>query len=87
MYVESIASASFVDINAVLPIPPIVILSSGTRREELLVLPEELQKTWILRKVLRTHSQDPCGAIEWLLDHMKSTKTNAEFFDSMKRQE
>lgn len=63
--------------------PSININRSGTRREELLTEPEELQKMWVLRKVL--HSMDELEAIEFLLSKMQGTKTNAEFFDSMKR--
>ena len=63
--------------------PAININRSGTRREELLMHPEELQKVWILRKLL--HPMDELAAIEFLLDKMKNTKTNSEFFDSMKR--
>jgi len=65
--------------------PAININRSGTRREDLLVSPEELHRTWILRKILQ--SMDECDAIEFLLERMKNHKTNAEFFDSMKRQE
>ena len=64
--------------------PAININRSGTRREELLVPPDELQKIWILRKLL--HPMDELAASEFLLDKLKDTKTNAEFFDSMKRQ-
>jgi len=63
--------------------PSININRSGTRREELLTKPEELQKMWILRKLL--HPMDELAAIEFLLDRLKVTKTNLEFFDSMKR--
>ncbi|HEY3488136.1 MAG TPA: transcription termination factor Rho, partial [Gammaproteobacteria bacterium] len=63
--------------------PSININRSGTRREELLIDPDELQKMWVLRKVL--HSMDELEAIEFLLSKMQGTKTNAEFFDSMKR--
>ncbi|HEX5055127.1 MAG TPA: transcription termination factor Rho [Gammaproteobacteria bacterium] len=63
--------------------PAININRSGTRREELLTEPDELQKMWVLRKVL--HSMDELEAIEFLLSKMQGTKTNAEFFDSMKR--
>jgi transcription termination factor Rho len=65
--------------------PAINILRSGTRREELLLSPEELQRTWILRKILQ--SMDEADAIEFLLERMKNHKTNAEFFEAMKRQE
>ncbi|WJW75183.1 transcription termination factor Rho [Thiohalobacter sp. IOR34] len=63
--------------------PAININRSGTRREELLTKPDELQKMWILRKLL--HGMDELAAMEFLLDRLKATKTNAEFFDSMKR--
>jgi len=63
--------------------PAININRSGTRREELLVEPTELQKMWILRKLL--HPMDDMEASEFLLDRLRSTKNNAEFFDSMKR--
>ena len=63
--------------------PAININRSGTRREELLTVPDELQKMWILRKLL--HAMDELAAMEFLLDKLKATKTNAEFFDSMKR--
>lgn len=65
--------------------PAININRSGTRREDLLLSPEELQRTWILRKILQ--SMDECDAIEFLLERMKNHKTNAEFFEAMKRQE
>jgi transcription termination factor Rho len=63
--------------------PSIIISRSGTRREELLTDPSELQKIWLLRKLL--HPMDDIEAIEFLLDKLKATKTNAEFFQSMKR--
>jgi len=63
--------------------PAININRSGTRKEELLIEPEELQKIWILRKLL--HSMDEVAAIEFLTSKMKDTKTNAKFFDAMKR--
>ena len=63
--------------------PAININRSGTRREELLTSPDELQKMWILRKIL--HPMDELAAMEFLLDRLKQTKTNDEFFDSMKR--
>ena len=65
--------------------PAININRSGTRREDLLLSPEELHRTWILRKILQ--SMDECDAIEFLIERMKTHKTNAEFFDAMKRQE
>ena len=63
--------------------PAININRSGTRREELEMEPDELQKIWILRKVL--HSMDELDAMEFMLNKLKSTKTNSEFFESMKR--
>ncbi len=63
--------------------PAIAINRSGTRREDLLTTEEELQRMWILRKIL--HPMDEIQAIEFLLDRMKHTKTNNEFFQSMKR--
>ncbi len=63
--------------------PAININRSGTRREEYLVDPDELQKTWILRKILQP--MDEIAASEFLLGKLKDFKTNAEFFDSMKR--
>jgi transcription termination factor Rho len=63
--------------------PAININRSGTRREELLTDKEELQKLWILRKFL--HSMDELEAMEFLLGKLQSTKTNDDFFDSMKR--
>ncbi len=63
--------------------PAIDINRSGTRREELLIDPEMLQKIWILRKLL--HPMDELAAMEFMLDKMKNTKTNEEFFGSMKR--
>jgi transcription termination factor Rho len=63
--------------------PAINIRRSGTRREELLTGEEELQRMWILRKLL--HSMEDGPAIEFLLDKLRDTKTNDEFFMSMKR--
>jgi len=63
--------------------PAINIRRSGTRREELLTGEEELQRMWILRKLL--HGMEDLPAIEFLLDKLKDTKTNDEFFRSMKR--
>ena len=65
--------------------PSININRSGTRKEELITDPAELSKMWILRKLL--HPMDELAAIEFLLDKMKDTKTNADFFDAMKRVE
>ena len=63
--------------------PAIDINRSGTRREELMIDPIQLQKMWILRKLL--HPMDEAQAIEFMLDKLKATKTNAEFFNFMKR--
>jgi len=63
--------------------PSININRSGTRREELLIEADQLQKIWILRKLL--HPMDELAAIEFMLEKMKNTKTNDEFFGSMKR--
>lgn len=63
--------------------PAININRSGTRREDYLVDPAELQKTWILRKILQP--MDEIAAAEFILDKLKDFKTNAEFFESMKR--
>ncbi len=61
--------------------PAIDINKSGTRKEDLLLAPDELNRIWILRKLLS--SLNPADAMEFLLDKMKATKTNAEFFQSM----
>ncbi|MEK6730581.1 MAG: transcription termination factor Rho [Pseudomonadota bacterium] len=63
--------------------PAININRSGTRREELLVGAAELQKVWILRKLL--HPMDELAAIEFLIDRLLTSKTNEEFFEAMKR--
>src|SRR5471030_1500429 len=63
--------------------PDIDITRSGTRKEELITDPGELAKMWILRKLL--HPMDELAAIEFLLDKMKDTKANSEFFEAMKR--
>lgn len=63
--------------------PAINIARSGTRREELLVKADELQKMWILRKLL--HPMEDIASMEFLIEHLKETKTNEIFFDSMKR--
>lgn len=63
--------------------PAIDFNRSGSRKEDLLTGPEELQKMWILRKIL--HPMDEIDAIEFLIDKMAMTKTNDEFFDAMKR--
>ena len=64
--------------------PAININRSGTRKEELLLAPDILQNTWILRKLLQP--MDEIQAMEFLLERVKATKLNAEFFDSMRRQ-
>ena len=63
--------------------PAINLNKSGTRREELLIKPDVLQKVWILRKLL--YSMDEIEAMEFILDKMKATKNNVEFFDMMRR--
>jgi len=63
--------------------PAVNINRSGTRKEELITDPGELAKMWILRKLL--HPMDELAAIEFLLDKMKDTKSNSEFFEAMKR--
>ncbi|MFN9211131.1 MAG: transcription termination factor Rho [Betaproteobacteria bacterium] len=63
--------------------PALNVHRSGTRKEELLLDPAILQKVWILRKLL--YSMDEIEAMEFLLDKMRQTKNNAEFFDMMKR--
>ncbi|OYT88173.1 MAG: transcription termination factor Rho [Burkholderiales bacterium PBB6] len=63
--------------------PSIQINRSGTRREELLLKPEILQKAWILRKLL--YPMDEIEAMEFILDKMKSSKNNHDFFDMMRR--
>jgi transcription termination factor Rho len=63
--------------------PAINVNRSGTRKEELLLKPEVLQKVWVLRKLL--YPMDELEATEFLVDKVKQTKNNAEFFDSMRR--
>ncbi len=63
--------------------PAINVNKSGTRREELLIDKDVLQKIWVLRKLL--YPMDDLEAMEFLLDKIKSTKNNADFFDSMRR--
>jgi transcription termination factor Rho len=63
--------------------PSINLNKSGTRREELLIKPEILQKIWVLRKFI--HDMDEVEAMEFLLDKIRQTKNNAEFFDMMRR--
>src|SRR3989475_4696650 len=63
--------------------PAINVNRSGTRKEELLLKPEVLQKVWVLRKLL--YPMDELEATEFLVDKVKQTKNNADFFDSMRR--
>jgi len=63
--------------------PATIISRSSTRREELLIDPTELQKIWLLRKLL--HPMEDVDAIEFLLDKLQATKNNSEFFKSMNR--
>jgi len=62
--------------------PAMDINKSGTRKEELLIPEEDLQRIWLLRKVL--NPLNVVDAMEWLKDKMKGTKSNKEFLDSMK---
>ena len=62
--------------------PAINFNRSGTRREELLLKPDVLQKVWILRKLI--HPMEPIASMEFLIDRLKATKTNVDFFDAMK---
>jgi transcription termination factor Rho len=63
--------------------PAINVNRSGTRREELLIKPDILQKIWVLRKLL--YPMDELEATEFLVDKLRATKNNADFFDSMRR--
>lgn len=63
--------------------PAINLNRSGTRREELLIQPQLLQKVWVLRKFI--HDMDEVAAMEFILDKIRATKNNAEFFDMMKK--
>jgi transcription termination factor Rho len=63
--------------------PAINLNKSGTRREELITKPDEMQKMWILRKILQP--MDELSSIEFIIDRLKATKTNEDFFDAMKR--
>jgi transcription termination factor Rho len=63
--------------------PAINVNRSGTRREELLIVPEILPKVWILRKLL--YGMDELEATEFLIDKLRATKSNDEFFNSMKK--
>ena len=62
--------------------PAINVTRSGTRREELLTKPDDLHKLWLLRKLLAP--MEPVDSMEFLMERLKATKTNVEFFDSMK---
>ena len=63
--------------------PAINIRRSGTRREDLLMKESDLQRVWILRKLL--HDMEDLNALEFLIDKLKGFKNNLEFFDAMKR--
>ena len=63
--------------------PAINVNRSGTRREELLLKADVLQKIWVLRKLL--YPMDELEATEFLVDKLRATKNNADFFDSMRR--
>jgi transcription termination factor Rho len=63
--------------------PALNVNRSGTRKEELLIKPEILQRVWVLRKMM--FAMDELEATEFLIDKLKATKNNAEFFDSMKK--
>jgi len=64
--------------------PAIYFNKSGTRHEELLTKPDELQRLWILRKLM--HPMTEIAAMEFLSEHLKESKTNDDFFKAMKRQ-
>jgi transcription termination factor Rho len=63
--------------------PAINVNRSGTRKEELLIKADVLQRIWVLRKLL--YPMDELEAMEFLLDKIKATKGNADFFDQMRR--
>lgn len=63
--------------------PAVNVNRSGTRKEELLIKPDVLQKTWVLRKLL--YPMDDLAATEFLVDKVRMTKSNADFFDQMRR--
>jgi len=63
--------------------PAMNLNKSGTRREELLIKPDLLQKVWVLRKFI--HDMDEVESMEFILDKIRATKTNSEFFDMMKK--
>ena len=72
-----------VDGSGIVDCNPMTLTMLGVRdREELLLGEEELQRVWILRKLL--HDMDDIAAIEFMVDKLKDTKTNDEFFSSMK---
>jgi transcription termination factor Rho len=64
--------------------PAINFSKSGTRREDLITTPEELQRLWLLRKIL--HPMNEISAMEFLVDHLKDSETNEQFFKAMKKQ-
>ena len=63
--------------------PAVDIASSGTRREDLIISEEEIKRMWVLRKYLQT--MEDHAAVEFLIDRLKATKTNAQFFEVMKK--
>ncbi|AGF49106.1 transcription termination factor Rho [Candidatus Kinetoplastidibacterium galati] len=63
--------------------PAINLNKSGTRREELLIKPDILQKVWVLRKFI--HDMDEIESMEFILDKMRNTKNNNDFFEMMKK--
>jgi transcription termination factor Rho len=63
--------------------PALNVNRSGTRREELLLKPDILQKVWVLRRLL--YPMDDLEATEFLVDKLRAVKNNAEFFDSMRK--
>jgi transcription termination factor Rho len=63
--------------------PAINLNKSGTRREELLIKPDLLQKIWVLRKLIS--DMDEIEAMNFIVDKLKSTKNNSEFFELMRR--
>jgi transcription termination factor Rho len=64
--------------------PAIDITTSGTRKEELLLDPEELRRVWMLRKGLLNEKKNPMDAMEWMIENIRKTKTNAEFLMKFK---
>jgi transcription termination factor Rho len=63
--------------------PAINLNKTGTRREELLMKPETLQKVWVLRKFI--HEMDEVESMEFIMDKIRATKNNDQFFDMMKK--